>query len=44
MAYKITLKVSAQKELEKIQKPVRIKLISAINELAENPRPPGVKN
>jgi hypothetical protein len=35
MAYKITLKASAQKELEKIQKPVREKLIIAINELAE---------
>ena len=43
MAYKITIKASAQKELEKIQKPFRIKIISAISELADNPRPPGCK-
>ena len=43
MAYKITLKASAQKELEKIQKAARVKLITAISELAENPRPVGCK-
>ena len=43
MAYKITIKASAQKELEKIQKPFHIKIISAISELAENPRPSGCK-
>ena len=43
MAYNITLKDSAQKELEKIQKSIRVKIISAINELAENPRPTGCK-
>ena len=43
MAYKITLKASAQKELERIQKAMRIKIIEAISHLAENPRPSGCK-
>lgn len=43
MAYRITLKASAQKELEKIQKALREKIIVAINGLAEEPRPTGCK-
>jgi mRNA interferase RelE/StbE len=43
MAYKITVKASARKELEKIQKANRETLVNAINSLAENPRPPGCK-
>ena len=43
MAYKITIKASAGKELERIQKPLRIRIITAINNLAENPRPVGYK-
>jgi mRNA interferase RelE/StbE len=43
MAYKITIKTVAQKELEKIQKSFRERIINAIGNLAENPRPAGCK-
>ena len=43
MPYKITIKPAAQKELEKIQKPDRVKIIAAISELGQDPRPPGCK-
>jgi mRNA interferase RelE/StbE len=43
MAYTIIIKPSARKELEKIQKDVRQKLIASISSLAENPRPAGCK-
>ena len=35
--------LSALKELQKIPKVFSLKIISAIDKLAENPRPPGVK-
>lgn len=41
--YKITIKKSAQKELEQISPPYHQKIIDAIDNLAENPRPEGVK-
>ena len=43
MTYRITIKASAQKELAKIQKATRVTIISAINSLAESPRPLGCK-
>lgn len=43
MEYKITIKASAKKELEKIPKVIRVHLIDAINNLAANPRPSGCK-
>jgi mRNA interferase RelE/StbE len=41
--YKITIKRSAQKELQQISPPYNQKIIDAIDALAENPRPDGVK-
>ena len=41
--YKITIKKSAQKELEQISPPYHQKIINAIDALAEDPRPEGVK-
>jgi mRNA interferase RelE/StbE len=41
--YKITFKDSASKELQRLSKSVITKIVSAINELSENPRPSGVK-
>jgi mRNA interferase RelE/StbE len=41
--YKIRVKKSAQKELEQISPPYHQKIIEAIDALAENPRPEGVK-
>ncbi len=42
-SYKIKLKASAEKELEKLPKQVLAKTIAAIQELASNPFPHGVK-
>jgi len=41
--YQIRIKKSAQKELEQISPPYNLKIIDAIDSLAENPRPEGVK-
>lgn len=41
--YKIVVKKSAQKELVQISPPYNQKIIDAIDKLAENPRPDGVK-
>ena len=41
--YKITFKSSAHKELERLPKPAVRKIVIAIGQLAENPKPMGVK-
>jgi mRNA interferase RelE/StbE len=41
--YSISIMPSALKELQIIPKIFAVKIISAIDRLAENPRPPGVK-
>ena len=41
--YSIRFKKSAQKELLQISPPYYLKIIQAIDALAENPRPEGVK-
>jgi mRNA interferase RelE/StbE len=41
--YKISIKKSAQKELQQISAPYSQKIIEAIDALAENPRPEGAK-
>ena len=41
--YKITFKNSAYKELEQLPKSIIRKIAAAIDELAKNPRPVGVK-
>ena len=41
--YSISIMPSALKELQTILKVFSLKIISAIDKLAENPRPPGVK-
>jgi mRNA interferase RelE/StbE len=43
MTYRITISRSALKELQALQKPIVRKLKKAIDGLADNPRPPGVK-
>lgn len=43
MVYKIIIKPAARKELEKIDKPIRIRIIETISALSGNPRPPGCK-
>ena len=41
--YKILIKKSALKELENVPKIFRVKIISKIDELANDPRPSGVR-
>lgn len=41
--YKISIKKSAQKELQQISTPYNHKIVEAIDALAEDPRPEGVK-
>lgn len=41
--YRISYKASAAKELRKLDKPNQIRLLNAIEDLATNPRPDGVK-
>lgn len=41
--YRITYKASAAKELRKLDKPTQRRLLAAIEGLAVNPRPDGVK-
>lgn len=41
--YQISYKASAAKELRKLDKPNQIRLLDAIEGLATNPRPDGVK-
>ena len=41
--YRITFKRSAQKELADISKPYNQNIVTAIDKLAEDPRPDGVK-
>ena len=41
--YRITFKKSAQKELAEIPKPFNQNIATSIDNLAENPRPDGVK-
>ena len=39
--YRLRIKKSATKEIEKISQPVRIRVVQAIEKLAQNPRPVG---
>jgi mRNA interferase RelE/StbE len=41
--YKVSIKNSALKEIQQIPKAFRVKIIEAIDSLAVNPRPNGVK-
>jgi mRNA interferase RelE/StbE len=43
VSYRIEIKSSAAKELEKLPRKMIPKVVTAINGLAENPRPQGVK-
>jgi mRNA interferase RelE/StbE len=43
VSYRIEIKSSAAKELEKLPRKMIPRVVTAINELAENPRPQGVK-
>lgn len=43
IVYRITYKGSAVKELRRLDKPVQKRLLAAIEALATNPRPDGVK-
>jgi mRNA interferase RelE/StbE len=43
MAYSILIERSAQKSLAKISQPFQNRIIEAIQSLADNPRPSGVK-
>lgn len=42
-SYKIVIKHSAAKEIEKIPKSRRKRIVSKIQDLSNEPRPPGVK-
>lgn len=42
-SYQIEIKPSASKELEKLPSPMVARVVAAINELAGNPYPQGVK-
>lgn len=41
--YSVTIKASAKKELASLPKPIIIRIIEAIEALATNPRPNGVR-
>jgi len=41
MAYAVSFKASALKQLEKLPKSIAIKAVSKASALADNPRPPG---
>lgn len=43
MTYSVQIKPSAKKEIKEVQKPYLNKVIQAISDLAENPRPQGCK-
>jgi mRNA interferase RelE/StbE len=43
VSYRIEIKSSAAKELEKLPRKMIPRVVAAINGLAENPRPQGVK-
>ena len=43
MAYAIQILPAAQRQLARLDKPIQAALVSAIDGLAQNPRPPGVK-
>ena len=43
MAYAIKLKPSAVKVFEKLPKPIQKRIAAKIDDLSENPRPPGVE-
>ncbi|MCQ8119044.1 type II toxin-antitoxin system RelE family toxin [Methylomonas rosea] len=43
MAYKIAYKTSAEKSFSKLPKDVQKRIYVAVQHLADNPRPPGVK-
>jgi mRNA interferase RelE/StbE len=43
MSYTIVIKPAARKELEKIEKPMRVRIIETISALSDNPRPAGCK-
>ena len=40
-AYRILIKASAEKEIEKLPKPDRVRVVARIPALAKAPRPPG---
>lgn len=43
MAYGVELTTSAEKALRKLDKPVRRRVLTALDQLAAQPRPPGCK-
>ena len=43
MAYKVVIQDSASKALRKLDKPVRERVAAAIDALADDPRPAGIK-
>jgi mRNA interferase RelE/StbE len=43
VAYRIDIQDGASKALRKLDKPVRERIAAAIDALASNPRPPGIK-
>jgi len=43
MRYEIEFRPSARKELRKLPHRDQVRLVRAVEKLAENPRPPGVK-
>lgn len=42
-SYQIEIKPSASKELEKLPRPMVVRVVAAIKELADNPYPQGVR-
>ena len=43
MSYRVTWSEKAAKHLRQIDKPVKKRIADTVNDLAGNPRPPGVK-
>lgn len=41
--YRVEIDKRAHKDLAALDKPVRLRVMDAINALADNPRPPGIK-
>jgi len=43
MAYRVEIGPAARRTLEKLDRPIRERLVRAIGRLADEPRPPGAK-
>jgi mRNA interferase RelE/StbE len=43
MTYRLEFLAAARRDLKRLPKPIQVRIAEAVRDLAENPRPPGVK-